>query len=171
MKHGTEPTVSQFRLVKRKESLIAKRAIEEAKLEGNRFYCVWQDEDGTTEFLTIRGAYILVRLWGNCWIDVGLESESNHAWTFKATLYDLESRVAIGRLHQQLKPAEDLLGTAERDALFGTGQSKAIKKAVEATLPQWLIHKCIDAAKTVGVPISNVLPTIDLSVVRAISRQ
>lgn len=81
---------------------------------------------------TIQLANMLVRLYGNCAVDVDVSENETH-WTFKAWFTDLETGFQTPRLFQQRKNQN--IGSkyeADRaaDMVFQIGQSKAIRNVV-----------------------------------------
>lgn len=131
---------------------------EEFKLAGAGAFFSWPVKDHKSgkstmiEGIGIDGAMIILRNWGNCTYEVELSAENKRYWLFAATFIDLETGASFQRLFRQAK------GTAlsksgrydeERafDMMFQIGQSKAIRNAVLAGMPEWLKQRAMESAK------------------------
>lgn len=130
------------------------RALTEASLLAERFAYGWEVNDKQSgskkaiEGVSVDGAYMLLRAWGNAVCDVELSDSTEEAYTFKATFVDLESGATCSRLYRQHR--SDPPGRYDKqrwdDMAFSNGQSRAIRNVICAALPQWLQDRCFDAA-------------------------
>jgi len=133
---------------------VLQRAIVEASLLGDRYAYGWEVNDKQSggkkaiEGVSVDGAYMLLRAWGNAVCDVDLVDTTEEAYTFKATLVDLESGATCSRLYRQHRSAPPGKYDQQRwdDMAFSNGQSRAIRNVICAALPQWLQDRCMDAA-------------------------
>lgn len=131
---------------------IKKSALQEFAMGGEEMFYAW-DIGGKNpkhiEDISIGGALVLHRLWGNCAYDVNLEQDSRKAWLLKAIWVDLESGASFPRLYLKTKTAAVGKYTDQRamDMQFGDGQSRAIRNAILAGIPRWLQKQCLESAK------------------------
>lgn len=128
-------------------------AVREATLAGADFIYSWTVGGAAVEGVSIEGAMILARAWGNCTVPVDVVEETPTHWTFRAVFVDLESGFTLPRLFRQRK--EGVVGgryDADRkiDMTFQIGQSKAVRNVVVRALPIWLIDACREAARLGG---------------------
>lgn len=130
-------------------------AIYEAKMMGEDVFYGWDVNDKNApggkkrvEGMTIQGAMMLLRNWGNCVCDVKLKEVAYEAFLFEATLIDLETGTTSNRLYR--KNRSDPPGRYEQqrwdDMEFSDGQSRAVRNVITLSLPQWLQDRCIKAA-------------------------
>lgn len=133
---------------------VLQRALTEAALLGDRYAYGWEVNDRASggkkaiEGVSVDGAYMLLRAWGNAVCDVDLVETTEEAYTFKATLVDLESGATCSRLYRQHRSAPPGKYDQQRwdDMAFSNGQSRAVRNVICAGLPQWLQDRCMDAA-------------------------
>lgn len=133
---------------------VLQRALVEASLLGDRYAYGWEVNDRQSggkkaiEGVSVDGAYMLLRAWGNAVCDVDLASVDEEAYTFKATFVDLESGATCSRLYRQHRSAPPGKYDQQRwdDMAFSNGQSRAVRNVICAALPQWLQDRCMDAA-------------------------
>ena len=127
---------------------------EAAELGTDCFYS-WEQNDknsptGKSQIkgLSIHGAMMAVRLWGNCFVDVEIADETPREWVLSATFVDHETGFTLTRLYRQRKAESHGKFDAERqlDIAFQIGQSKAQRNVVTNALPAWLINAAMDAA-------------------------
>lgn len=133
---------------------VLQRALVEAALLGDRYAYGWEVNDKQSggkkaiEGVSVDGAYMLLRAWGNAVCDVDVVEVNEEAYTFKATFVDLESGATCSRLYRQNR--SDPPGNYDRqrwdDMAFSNGQSRAIRNVICVALPQWLQDRCMDAA-------------------------
>lgn len=134
--------------------LVLERALTEASLLGDRFFYGWEVNDRQSggkkeiEGVSVDGAHMLLRTWGNSVVDVDLVEATEDCFTFKATFVDLESGATVSRLYrQQVSPPPGKYDRQRwQDMAFSNGQSRAIRNVICAALPQWLQDRCMDAA-------------------------
>ena len=138
--------------VPRDKTAVLEQALEEFRLGADGMYYRWtvKSKDGpkTVEGISIQGAMVLAREWGNCTYQIALAGESKGQWMFEATFIDLEKGAAFPRLYQQNKGkmGGDYDEQRGLDMVFQRGQSMAIRNAVLAGMPEWLKRRCFDAA-------------------------
>ena len=133
---------------------VLQRALVEASLLGDRYAYGWEVNDRASggkkaiEGVSVDGAYMLLRAWGNGVCDVDLVEVNEEAYTFKATFVDLESGATCSRLYRQHRSAPPGKYDQQRwdDMAFSNGQSRAVRNVIVAALPQWLQDRCMDAA-------------------------
>ena len=133
---------------------VLQRAMTEASLLGDRYAYGWEVNDRQSggkkaiEGVSVDGAYMLLRAWGNSVCDVDLVEVNDEAYTFKAVFVDLESGATCSRLYRQHRSAPPGKYDQQRwdDMAFSNGQSRAIRNVITAALPQWLQDRCMDAA-------------------------
>lgn len=133
---------------------VLQRALVEASLLGDRYAYGWEVNDRASggkkaiEGVSVDGAYMLLRAWGNAVCDVDLVDTNDEAYTFKATLVDLESGATCSRLYRQHRSEPPGKYDKQRwdDMAFSNGQSRAVRNVICAALPQWLQDRCMDAA-------------------------
>lgn len=132
--------------------------VDEAAMAGDDFYYAWttNNKDGSkglVEGVSIDGAMILYRNWGNCDQTIDIYDETPTHWTFRAAFIDWEKGITVPRLFRQRKKQDTGMKDADRqaDIVFQIGQSKAIRNAVVKAMPPWLIRAAIDAAKNACV--------------------
>lgn len=129
---------------------ISRDAEREATLAGAGFIYSWTVGGQAVEGVSIEGAMILARAWGNCTCPVEIVEETPTHWTFRAVFVDLESGFTLPRLFRQRK--EGVVGgkyDADRklDMTFQIGQSKAVRNVIVRALPIWLVEKCMNASR------------------------
>jgi hypothetical protein len=140
---------------------VERRVLAEAEQMGTDFVYAWRvntkdkklDEgDGKTtiEGLSIDGAMVLARNWGNCATPVRLEQESATHFLIRADFIDLETGFSFPRMYRQRKsggPGGGIDRDRAEDIAFQIGQSKAQRNVVDKALPFWLRDRAIKAAK------------------------
>lgn len=158
---GMTQTRTQFQTavtVQKPRSLEAlrKACMQEASYSRENFTYAWTVADKNSdsgksliEGLSIDGAMILLRNWGNAVCEPTLVDETPTHWMMSATFIDLETGFTSSRLFRQRKSQSTGRMDAERslDIQFQIGQSKAIRNAIARSIPQWLVDESIEAAK------------------------
>lgn len=138
--------------VPRDKEVVLEGALQEFRLGADGMYYRWtvkaKDGPKVVEGISIQGAMVLAREWGNCTYQIALAGESKSQWMFEATFIDLEKGAAFPRLYQQNKGRMGGNYDEQRgmDMVFQRGQSMAIRNAVLAGMPEWLKRRCFDAA-------------------------
>lgn len=138
--------------------VLEKAILYEAAQMGEDFIYSWRvkdkkskEADGKSEIsgMSIEGAMIMLRNWGNCACPVKLVDESADYWLFEATFVDLERGFEGARLFRQRKRGIAGEYDAERalDMVFQIGQSKAIRNAIVQSMPAWLRNRAIEASR------------------------
>jgi hypothetical protein len=95
-------------------------------------------------------AYILLRNFTNCAIDLMQPIETEDAFWFTAVFVDLEKGVVLPRQFRQSKRSNvgaDMNEERKMDIRSQIGQSKAIRNAIIRALPSWLVDKAMARAK------------------------
>ena len=142
-------------IVARSSTLATSKAMEEANCAGEDFYYTWEVNDrrnnkkSVVEGGSIGLAYCIARHWGNCVVDVELETKDG-VDIFTASWIDLESGYSTTRMFRKKhNPVSSSNYNAERadDMGFQIGQSKAIRNVIFAGVPKWLETKAIAIAK------------------------
>ena len=137
------------------------RVLDEAARMGTDFIYHWRQKtsdpdldegDGkvTIEGMSIDGAMVIIRNWGNAVLPTRIDSESATHFVISATFIDLETGFSLPRLYRQRKsggPGGRMADDRKEDISFQIGQSKAQRNAVDKATPRWLIDKAIAAAK------------------------
>lgn len=135
---------------------LARKVLQEAELSGEDFFYQWtvRSKDGPkiVEGVSIDGAMILVRNWGNCALPTDMVEDSPTHWMLKATFVDLETGFTLPRLFRQRKGESHQRkqgDDADRtlDIAFQIGQSKAQRNTVTKALPAWLVNRALETAQ------------------------
>lgn len=130
---------------------VEKRVTKEAQMLGEKFYYGWGSGKDRIEGMSIKGAMIVARCWGNCAVEPLPIQETADSWIMSAMFIDLETGFTLGRQFRQSK-RWTVYGKhdAERkdDMRFQIGQSKAARNVIGNALPEWLIDKAIEAARS-----------------------
>lgn len=141
------------------------RVLSEAARMGTDFVYSWRvstkdkklDEgDGKTtiEGMSIDGAMVLARNWGNCAVPIRLEQESDTHFVLRADFIDLETGFSFPRLYRQRKNqgrGGNMDADRAEDIAFQIGQSKAQRNVIDKALPEWLIDRATMAAKSAAL--------------------
>lgn len=136
---------------------VTEEILYEAAQLGEDFIYAWEVNDRTSktgksmvEGISIDGAMILYRNWGNCALPTDLVDETPTHFVIKATFVDFEKGVEVPRLFRQRKSERRGGMDAERaeDIAFQIAQSKCQRNAIEKAIPRWLQDRAIEAAKT-----------------------
>lgn len=144
----------------RKLELVQQRVLQEAALLGGDFEYGWEVKDRNApggksriQGVSIDGAMILVRNWGNCVCEVEVVEDAPAHWVLRATFIDLETGYSYPRLYRQRKSQQTGKMDADRalDIAFQIGQSKAQRNAVVKAMPTWLVNAAVDAARKSSV--------------------
>jgi hypothetical protein len=146
--YATAVAVQQPRNLRR----VVRKVEEEAGLVGEDFFYAWTQGRKLVEGVSVEGAMILARNWGNAAIEPELLQDAPSHWTFRATFVDLERGFTSGRLYRQRKGEshqKKQSDDADRliDIAFQIGQSKAIRNSIVRALPEWLIRRGLETAR------------------------
>lgn len=134
--------------------LLKARCMDEAELAGEDFFYSWtvKTKDGKRELvegMSIEGAMILARNFGNCAIPTDLVVDAPQHWVICATFVDFETGFNVPRLFRQRKSQST--GKMDRDRAldiaFQIGQSKAQRNAIDKGMPMWLKKACMGKAQ------------------------
>jgi hypothetical protein len=145
----------------RKLAEVKDRALEEVEMMGDSFFYRWTVKDKNSKTgesviqgMSIDGAMVLYRNWGNCAYDIAVCAESPRDWTFRADFIDWERGVVFPRLFRQRKAqtsGEGMNAERQLDITFQIGQSKAIRNAIDKAMPEWLKQEAMKMAMEAGV--------------------
>jgi len=144
----------------RKMGDVEAKILEEASRCGEDFVYAWrvrttdlQKDEGdgktTIQGVSIDGAMILARNWGNCVVPVHIEQETPTHFVLAAEFIDLETGFTVPRLYRQRKNQTTGKMEADRaeDIAFQIGQSKAQRNVIVKAIPQWLQDRAVEVAK------------------------
>jgi len=140
----------------REKKSVLSAVVEEAGLCGEGFFYSWTVNDRSSktgkslvEGVSIDGAMIMARNWGNCAVPIGLVQDAPQHWVLSADFVDLETGFNVRRLFRQRKSQSAGKMDAERslDIAFQIGQSKAQRNVILKAMPEWLVTQALDAAK------------------------
>lgn len=141
------------------------RAVEEAELAADDFEYYWtvRNKDGKEEpieGISIEGAMIMMRHYGNCACPVDIVTDAPEHWVLRATFIDLETGISYERLFRQRKSQRIGKMDADRalDIAFQIGQSKAQRNAIEKAMPVWLKTACVEASRKAAAAKIKDLP-------------
>lgn len=134
---------------------ILQQAEREAAQLGERFFYQWAvrnraaDDDSIVDGVTAEGALMLLRVWGNAVCLPELIDESAEHWLFRACFLDLLTGCTIVRLYRKQRTPPPGRYDAHRwaDMQFSDGQSRAMRNAICAGLPNGLLERCKAAAR------------------------
>lgn len=128
---------------------VEKAALEEAALLGEDGFYAWGRGEDSIVGPSKHLAMALVRVYGNCAVDMGEVQETESSWIFTATFVDLETGFTLTRQFRQSKQWK-VFGKHDQDRKddmrFQIGQTKATRNVVLNALPQWLIARAMDRA-------------------------
>lgn len=140
---------------------VERGALAEARLMGKDFFYNWDirsrdDDDGKKEVegMTIDGAMMLFRYWGNSVCQPELVADTDDHYLMRATFIDLQTGSNFARLYKKTRTAAPG-GYAKKadgrqrwaDMQFSDAQSRAMRNAISDAVPRWLIRKCVAAAR------------------------
>lgn len=126
---------------------------EEAAVCGQDFFYSWTQGKGEkaklVEGVSIDGAMIMCRQFGNCATEIRVAQESLAHWTFEATFIDIQTGWTFPRLYRQRKNESHQRGDRDRlaDIAFQIGQSKALRNVIVSAMPGYLVRRAMHAAK------------------------
>jgi hypothetical protein len=137
----------------RDKRLVIREVEFEAELLGEKAYYSWTAKGkrgrALVEGPSVDLAMVLCREWGNCASRADLVAETETHYLFDGVFLDLERGVTVIRQFRQVKEREMGRMDKERaeDIVFQVGQSKALRNAVVAAMPAWLVDKALKKAK------------------------
>lgn len=150
MRAQTASTQALIRVQNRELKLVERRAIEEAQLLGYAALYGWGTGKDRIEGPAWPLTKSLMRVYGNCSLDMDPVQDLPDAWVFTARAVDMETGFSISRQFRQSKKwvvfgkHDD---ARKEDVRFQIGQSKALRNVALAFLPDWLVDRAMDAAK------------------------
>lgn len=152
--------------------------VKEAAMAGESFYYSWStnNKDGTkglVEGVSIDGALILVRNWGNCATQIDLVEDAPMHWVLSASFIDHETGYTGNRLFRQRK-GQSPLNSRDKDRGadidFQIGQSKSIRNVVLNCMPSYIVEKALESAKMAAEAAIEDLPAAITAVVTAFGK-
>jgi len=133
---------------------VQKAVLEEAELAGEDFFYAWttKNKDGTrglVEGISIEGAMIMARNWGNCAIPCRIEKDMPREWLMTGAFVDLETGFTVERPFRQRKSQATGKMDADRalDIALQIGVSKAQRNAIVQAMPKWLKGTALEKSK------------------------
>ncbi len=144
---------------------VIERVEKEAKYAADDFlysFSIGKGEKRTlVEGVSIDGAMILARNYGNCGVDVDIVQEGPQHWILKAVFVDLETGYTLPRLFRQRKSGavhgkfdED----RKLDIAFQIAQSKAQRNVITKAMPSYLVAAAVTASKKAAAAKIEDLP-------------
>ncbi len=140
---------------------VSETAVAEARLLAEDYYWEWEVKERRSDEprakllcgISIDGALSLTRAWRNCRYVPTVECETDDYWRFLVSFIDYETNTTTSRLYVQPKRKPPAGFDPERweARQFQNGQSRAIRIAIEKSLPTWLVKRGIEAAKEAAV--------------------
>jgi len=125
-------------------------AIQEASLLGDSAFYGWGAGKDRVEGPAWPLTKSLMRIYGNCSLDMEPVQELSDGWVFTARAVDHETGYSISRQFRQSKrwTVHGKFDDARKeDIRFQIGQSKALRNVALAFLPDWLVDRAMDTAK------------------------
>jgi hypothetical protein len=127
---------------------------KEASLAGDDFYYAWGQGAGYIEGISIVGAEILARLWGNCAVNTRVE-EKGDSFIFYGDFIDFETGYNLTRPFRTSKKilfkkdGKTAIYEKERndDIVFQIGVSKGSRNVIVHAIPRYVQDKAISKAK------------------------
>jgi hypothetical protein len=147
---------------KRDPVAVSEAILREAAEAGEEFVYRWrqkcqagsQEDEGdgktTIEGLSIDGAMIMYRNWGNCALPTMIADETPSHFVISAEFIDLETGATLPRLYRQRKsggPGGGMGAERKEDISFQIAQSKAQRNVIKQMMPGYLINRAIEVAK------------------------
>lgn len=133
---------------------VERRCLEEAALMGDSCYYSWKQGGKIIEGLAVGAALMAIRNWGNCAVDVVVESPDPDADIFYAAFVDLETGFNLVRPFRQRREAprkksgeSTYDGDRGLDVVYQIGASKAIRNVALNALPTWLKDEIMNKGK------------------------
>lgn len=174
----------------RNESAVLAGCLRELELvpeeAASAFYSIpYKDRqaDGSVKITQVTGpsidaAMALVRRWGNATTNARKLSEDNDGWDIEGVFIDLETNVRVARpfrVSKWYKPRRggaQLLSVDRQLQAFQSGASKAMRNAVLAGLPAYLVNAYDKKARLIagGKPDAPVAKNIVDAVLKAFDR-
>jgi len=153
--------------VPRDLDLLTKDVLKEAAYMGEDFFYAWEQKDKMSptgkklvKGLSIDGAMVLLRNFGNDACPCKIVEDTPTHWTFEATFIDYEKGFAIGRPYRQRKTEKHGNFDSDRalDIAFQIGVSKAQRNAIDKGIPAWLTRDAMAAATDAANKIYTDVP-------------
>ncbi len=146
----TAGTQSLIRVEPRVIKKVEQAALQEATLLGASAFYGWGAGKDRIEGPAWPLTKSLMRIYGNCSLDMEPVQDLPDAWVFTARAVDHETGYSISRQFRQSKRwvVHGRFDDARKDDIrFQIGQSKALRNVALAFLPEWLVDRSMDEAK------------------------
>lgn len=136
----------------------------EASLAGEDFMYSWTQGKGQDrsiiEGVSIDGAMILARNFGNCVPEIEVTEDAPTHWYLLATFIDFETGFTLPRLYRKSKTGVHGKHDAERklDIALQIGQSKAQRNVIVKAMPTYLVKAAIEDSKRAAAAAIKDLP-------------
>lgn len=136
--------------------VIQRIEIEAALMEESVFYS-WEvtDKNSPTgksiiQGLSIDGAMMIARNWGNCAVDALDITETPTSYLMPARFLDMETNFTATRIFISRKDRDTggRYGDGRKQEIqFAIGQSKAMRNVIKACVPEYIVERAIKAAQ------------------------
>lgn len=130
--------------------VVEAKALQEAALLGESAFYGWGAGKDRIEGPAWPLSKSLMRVYGNCSLDMEPVQDLADGWVFTARAVDHETGFSISRQFRQSK-RWTVYGkfdeARKEDIRFQIGQSKALRNVALSFLPEWLVDKALDTAK------------------------
>jgi len=146
----TEIVTAQRIAVPRVLNKVKENVVREAELTGGDFEYRWTVKGNQViEGVSVDGAMILLRNFGNCDCDVQIIQDAPNFWILSARFVDYETGFSLRRAFRQRKGEKHGNFDEDRalDIAFQIGQSKAQRNVIIKSMPVWLVSAAVDAAR------------------------
>jgi len=123
--------------------------VREAELTADDFEYRWTAKGNVIEGVSVEGAMIMLRNFGNCECDVQIVEDAPQHWILSARFIDYETGFSLRRAFRQRKGEKHGNFDADRalDIAFQIGQSKAQRNVILKSMPVWLVNAAVEAAR------------------------
>lgn len=103
----------------------------------------------TIEGVSVDGAMIMLRNFGNCAVETDVIENTPRHWVFRSTFIDWETGFTYERCFQQRKQPPLGMKDEDRalDMAFQIGQSKSQRNTIVKAMPVWLVRAATNAAR------------------------
>lgn len=146
----TEIVTAQRIAVPRVLNKVKDAVVREAELTGGDFEYRWTVKGNQViEGVSVDGAMILLRNFGNCDCDVQILHDAPTYWILSARFVDYETGFSLRRAFRQRKGEKHGNFDEDRalDIAFQIGQSKAQRNVIIKSMPVWLVSAAVEAAR------------------------
>ncbi len=128
---------------------LKENVVREAELTADDFEYRWTAKGNVIEGVSVEGAMIMLRNFGNCECDVQIVEDAPQHWILSARFIDYETGFSLRRAFRQRKGEKHGNFDADRalDIAFQIGQSKAQRNVILKSMPVWLVNAAVEAAR------------------------